>query len=171
MIQTFRFAVVGAAVTAAFGLVSTAHAATSATADATAEILEAVAVVADGTDLDFGTIAIKNLPSGTATITLSPANTLTCATSTFVCAGTTSVPTFDVTGYNGANVAVSFTNSSINLTGPGANMPLALTSSASSVTLDGSGEGSFTVGGTLTVNSGQVAGVYTGQMEVNVQYQ
>ena len=171
MIKNMRFAAAGALIAAGLALPNMAHAAVSDTATATAEILEAIAIVADGTDLDFGTIAIKDLASGTADVTLSSANALTCPTATFVCDGTTSVPTFNVTGYNGASVAVTLTDAAIDLSDGTNTMPLALSLSDTSITLDGSGEGSFTVGGTLTVASGQVAGVYSGTFEANVEYQ
>jgi len=171
MIKNMRFAVTGAVMAAGMGFTMTAHAAVSDTATATAEILEALAIVADGTDLDFGTIALKDLTSGTEDITLSPTNDLTCPSATFICAGTTSVPTFNLTGYNGANVSVSLTDSAISLSDGTNSMPLSLNLSDTSVTLDGSGQGSFTVGGTLTVAAGQAAGVYSGTFEANVEYQ
>ena len=37
--------------------------------------------------------------------------------------------------------------------------------------LSGTGTGTFTVGGTLTVASNQVAGAYTGTFDVSVEYQ
>ena len=49
-------------------------------------------------------------------------------------------------------------------------MPVSLTLSAASATLDGSGTNTFEVGGTLTVGANQAVGVYTETFEVVAVY-
>jgi len=165
-----RTAAAGVAV-ASLGFASAASAAT-ASADAEATILTALSVVADTNAdlLDFGSIA----ESGTGgTVTVSPANAQTCSVG-LSCDGTTAVPEFDVTGVAGEVVNISFVNATETLTHTVDNTQTmsmgAFTSSTGQLTLNGSGLGSFTVGGTLTVGAGQAAGTYTGLVSVEVVY-
>ncbi len=166
MKTVLRTAVAGLAV-ASFGISSNAWAATE-TATATAEILDALDIDLDATrnTLDFGTIA----ESGTGgTLTLTPAGAATCGAG-LVCGGTTETPLFTIDGEADAPVGISFTSSTIQLSGPGADMPVALTLSDVTMTLDNTGAGDFEVGGTLTVGGNQATGTYTGQLEVVVVY-
>jgi hypothetical protein len=162
-----RTAAAGVAV-ASLGFASAASAA-SASADAEATILTALSVVADTNAdlLDFGSIG----ESGTGgTVTVSPANAQTCSVG-LACDGNTAVPQFNVTGVAGSVVDISFVNATETLSGPGTDMTLSnFTSSTGQLTLDGVGEGNFTVGGRLTVGAGQAAGTYTGTLSVEVVY-
>jgi len=166
MKNALRFAVAGVAL-ASFGVSSTAFAATD-TADAQAEILAALDVTLDTTrdTLDFGTIAESGAGG---TLTLTPQNSPTCG-SGLVCGGTTETPLFAIDGQAGATVNISLTDTNIDLSGPGTDMPVALALSSVTQVLDGSGDGSFEVGGTLTVGAAQATGTYTGSLEVNVVY-
>ena len=172
MSKLLRYTAAGVAV-ASLGLASTANAATSASADATAEILTALSVAVDAADntLDFGTIA----PGATAAnVVVAPDGSLAggCP-SAVVCGGTPNAPTFDVVGATNAQVYITFTNASETLTSGTDTMTVSsLTTSETSdqLTLDGTGNGSFTVGGSLAVAASQAAGVYSGTLEVNVAY-
>lgn len=148
--------------------VSTAASAATETADAQAQILAALSVNLDSTAnaLNFGSVAESG--SG-GTVTLTSGNSRTCSVG-LLCTGSTLVPEFDITGTANAPVSISFTNNSIQLTGPGAPMDVDLTSSVDNLTLTAGGAGSFTVGGVLTVAAGQTAGTYTGELEVVVLY-
>ena len=167
-----RTAAAGLAV-ASLGIASAASAATD-TADAQAQILAALTVTVDSANnldvLDFGTIAESG--SG-GTVTLAPGATLPgpCGAG-LVCAGPWTTPNFDVQGQPGATVNITLTNNSINLSGPGADMPVALQLSDVSLVLNGTGAGDFDVGGTLTVGANQAVGTYTNNtdLEVNVVY-
>ncbi len=161
-----RTVAAGAAI-ASLGVSGSAWAATE-TANAEAEILAALDVNLDATrnTLDFGSIA----ESGTGgTVTLTPAGGLTCGAG-LVCAGTTETPNFDIDGEAGATVNISLTSAAITLTSGANTMGVALSASAASLVLDGSGVGTFDVGGVLTVGANQAVGTYTGQLEVNVVY-
>jgi len=166
MKSILRTAAAGVAI-ASLGIASAASAATD-TANAEAEIIAALDVTLDTTrnTLDFGTIAESG--SG-GTLALTPAGAATCG-SGLVCSGTTETPNFDIDGEAGAAVNISLTSANITLTSGANSMPVALTTSAATLVLNGSGVGTFDVGGTLTVGANQAVGVYTGQLEVNVVY-
>jgi Mat/Ecp fimbriae major subunit len=167
MKTVLRTAVAGLAL-ASFGISSAASAAT-ATANAEADIIAALTVEVDDTNardvLDFGTIAESG--SG-GTVTLAPGGTVPNCGAGLVCTGPYNTPRFIITGVVGSPVAITLTDTSIDLLGPGDPMPVALTLSAASLTLDGTD--TFEVGGTLTVNAGQVVGHYEAPLEVNVVY-
>ena len=171
MSKILRYAAAGRAM-ASLGVASTANAATSDTADVTAEILTALSVAVDPADntLDFGQIAPG---ASAATIVVAPDGTMTggCPTQV-ICAGSTNAPSFDVVGNPNALVYVTFTTASETLSNGTASMTVDTftTDGGGQLTLDGSGDGSFTVGGSLAVAASQAAGVYTGTLEVNVAY-
>ena len=171
MSKILRYAAAGMAM-ASLGVASTANAATSDTADVTAEILTALSVAVDPADntLDFGQIAPG---ASAATIVVAPDGTMTggCPTAV-ICAGSTNAPSFDVVGNPNALVYVTFTNASETLSNGTDSMTVDTftTDGGGQLTLDGSGDGSFTVGGSLAVAASQAAGVYTGTLEVNVAY-
>ena len=171
MSKILRYAAAGMAL-ASLGVASTANAATSDTADVTAEILTALSVAVDPADntLDFGQIAPG---ASAATIVVAPDGTMTggCPTQV-ICAGSTNAPSFDVVGNPNALVYVTFTNASETLSNGTDSMTVDTftTDGGGQLTLDGSGDGSFTVGGSLAVAASQAAGVYTGTLEVNVAY-
>ena len=172
MSNILRYAAAGVAM-ASLGVASTATAATSDTAEVTAEILTALSVAVDPTDntLDFGQIA----PGATgATIVVAPDGTMTggCPTQV-ICAGSTNAPSFDIVGNPNALVYVTFTGTSSTLSNGTDSMTVdtyTTSLTGGQVTLDGSGDASFTVGGSLAVAASQAAGVYTGTLEVNVAY-
>lgn len=166
MLKSLRIGAAGAAIAATLGMTSAAHAVT-AQADATAEILEALTLsVVTGSTLDFGVLAAN----GADTITVAPNSAVTCGAN-LICTGTASAVELTVDGSAGATVGVTFPSASTTLTGPGTAMTLdTFTVSASTLTLTGSPD-SFTVGGTLHVNAAQAAGTYTGQFDVEVEYQ
>lgn len=189
MKSIFRTAAAGIAV-ATFTLASAASAATSDSAEVSAEILTALSVLVDpGADtLNFGTIADGGITTN-QTLTVDPTGTLgSCATG-LVCGGTTAAPAFDIEGLAGALVQVSFTSTTETLSydavangGPAPGGFASTMSVGSFVTdaafnlvtnqvqLDASGDASFSVGGTLTVVPDLAPGIYTGTLTVGVAY-
>jgi hypothetical protein len=179
MKSILRTAAAGVAI-ASFGIASAASAATTDSADVTAEILSTLSVLVDPADdtLDFGTIADSGIIAP-ATIVVNTAGVRTSCGVGLVCGGTTDSPTFNITGLAGGVVAVSFVNATEPLlysgtvpTGMSGTMSASAftKSAAGNITLPASGTASFTVGGTLTVNPLQAPGVYNGTVSVSVAY-
>lgn len=152
---------------ASLGIASSASAAT-ATADADAVILAALTVT-NTADMDFGSIA-NNGTGGAVTLSATDGS-LSCPT--LVCAASGTPASFHVVGAAGQPVSIQFTDSNIDLIGPGGvgvdEMPLSLSTIAGPFVLTG-GVLDFNVGGVLTVGATETAGTYTGQMEVVVLY-
>jgi len=139
--------------------------AATASADATANILEQVTVTSDGSDLAFGTIVTGTAAS---TVAVDSAGAVTCGAG-LVCSGTTTAAGFDVTGTTGETVDVS-ADASVTLTNPGGDtMSATLSPSVASIVLDGTD--AFSVGGTLSVGASQADGLYEGTFDVTVDYQ
>ncbi|MEM6907623.1 MAG: DUF4402 domain-containing protein [Pseudomonadota bacterium] len=180
MTKTIRFGAAGAALVAALGMTTAAHAQDTATADARAEVLDAlVLTLQTGTALDFGAIVVN----GADTLTLTPANTMDCVAKQVVCSGTTDVPDFTITGTPSKAVTINLPTTSIDLvlqgsSGVNANEVMQLTAVSSSqngasgpeTTLDTNGDGAFSVGGTLNIGPNQDAGIYEATFSVSVEY-
>ena len=178
MTKLFRSAAVSAAAIAAVaGMSTAAHAATEASATAQAEILTALSVAVDTADdtLDFGTLADGGITTSTDVV-LGANGTIGACPANIVCGGTTDSPTFNISGLAASVVDISFKNATETLTHTGTSTDAItlkdFTTSAASnqVTLNGSGAGSFTIGGTLVMTSGLDAGVYDGMVTVQVAY-
>ena len=174
MKKTIRFGAAGIAMIAAMGMSSVAHA-DNATADATAEILDALQLTNENA-LDFGTMVI----AGGGSVTLASDGTLDCTATDIVCSGTTGVADFAVDGTFNKAVTINLPTDDVELRHPAYTAATAdahdiilsaFTSSAGGeVTLDGDGLGAFDVGGTITMDGSEVAGVYTGSFTVTVEY-
>jgi len=183
MSKFLRYAAVGAAM-ASFGIASAAQAGTTDSANATAQILTALAVKVDTTanTLNFGTIADGGLTANQS-VTVDTTGTVTagCAAgSKLVCGGTTAAPLFHVTGLASKLVNISFVNTNETLSFVGtapSGFVSAMTAtnfvtdaSANQVNLGLSGTADFKVGGTLVVQPNMAPGVYTGTVSVSVAY-
>lgn len=169
MRNSLRLAVVGAAL-GALSIASAANAATSATATATAEVLSTLAVSADSA-LDFGQIAANT--GGSVTVN---ADSTVSKTGDLVSTGTRAPAIFTVVGSKGASVIVTLPTSAATLTRSGGTETMSLSGWNSNPNggfqLDATtGAATFAVGGTLTVDNAQVAGVYSGTFDVSVEYQ
>jgi Mat/Ecp fimbriae major subunit len=175
MIKMFTRAAMGAAVAAAALTAGTASAQDSATATASANILQSITVT-NSQGLDFGTI----VPGSTAaTVVVTPGTSLVAATRTcgvgLTCSGTFSRAVFDVTGTHAALVTVTG-DSSVSIENAGGDsMNVALTYSSASLTLTrltptSTPAGAFYVGGTLSVGADQAAGAYSDVFNVTVEY-
>jgi hypothetical protein len=154
---------------AVFATVPTAGA-QSATivAQANAKVLKAL-TFSSKQDLDFGQIILGG--TGTKTVSVSSTGVLTCAAG-FTCSGATRQAIFNVTGSNGELVRIFAAPSDlVNATGGGT---IRFTPVApASVTLVNSGNPGldFNVGGSIAIPSTATDGVYSGVMDVTVDYQ
>ena len=168
MTKKLYSAVLAGTAVLAVGLGATGANAATTSATATAEIVEAITITEDA-QLDFATI----VPAAAAsTVSVSTAGARVCGAG-LTCSGTAAAGAFTAEGSDGYAVDISVDASTSLDDGAGGGAPMNVTgiaASASTATLTG-GSASFTVGGTLNVGANQVAGVYTGNSNVSVNYQ
>lgn len=164
------FAVV--AIMAGFTTKVMAQATDTKSNNANAQILGAITLTVVN-PLEFGGIS----PSTGGNVVVSVAGVAT-PTGVVLIAGTTpTAASYTVTGTGLANYAITIPTASFNITnttGAGAET-MAVTAMDCSYTgltsaFVAGGTDAFTVGGTLTVASAQVAGIYTGTFDVTVAY-
>jgi len=119
------------------------------------------------TEMSFGTITVD---SSGDTITLSPSGGITTQ-GTSIVSGTYAAAEFTVSGDKNTAFSISF-SSGDSLTGPGTSMSLgSFTHSAgTSPVFDNKGKALFTVGASLTINSPQIDGSYSGTYTIFVDY-
>jgi hypothetical protein len=167
MRNTLRFAIIGATL-GAVSFASAAQAATTATANASAEVLSTLTLSATSA-LSFGQIAANT--GGSVTVN---ADSTVASSGGLVSTGTRAPAGFSVTGTPGANVVLTLPTSAT-LTRSGGTETMAIagfnSNPGGTFQLGGTGTADFAIGGTLTVASGQVAGVYNGTFSVAVEYQ
>lgn len=163
MKSSTRFSLL-ATVVIAFGSLSTAALAATATGTANATVLTPMAIAAT-TALNFGTFS-ANASGGTVVVTSGGARSQTGTVA--LSSGTPGTnATFTVTGTGASTFAITYPGS-FNVTGPGTAMPVTVVGAATG-TLSG-GSLVLPVGGTLTVGAAQLAGAYTGTYIMKVEY-
>ena len=134
------------------------------TGSATANVIAPIAVTHTvGASLNFGTF-----DAGTGgTVTVTAANVASSTGVTVVSGSTTSADAFTIAGDGTRGYTISTAAGSVT---SGLNsMAFTTTPSAATGALV-AGAGSFTVGGTLTVSSGQAVGSYAGSYIATVNY-
>ena len=139
---------------------------------ATARIIRPLSLTSTGS-LNFGTIVLNGVTAN-RTVSLSAAGVLNCAggSAELACSGTTSVPTYNVRGTN--NQVVTVIKAASNLTNANDGTTLSMTPlGANSVTLTNSGSPGldFNIGGSITIGTATTDGVYSGTVDVQVDYQ
>jgi hypothetical protein len=165
-----------AALAAAATLVATpavaAPASASPKAKANAKIVKPLSLTARR-DLDFGTILVGTV-TGTQTVSISQdGTTRTCGAAGLTCSGTFASAEYNVTGTKQFVVNIAATASNLTNTTSGNNETLVFTPNApASLTLANSGApgSNFTVGGSIDITSATVDGLYSGDIEVTVDY-
>lgn len=145
---------------------------TGAPPAASARIIRPLTLTSTGS-LNFGTIVLNGVTAN-RTVSLSSGNVLDCGASTgeLQCSGTTSVPTYNVRGTQGQVVTIIKTAS--NLTNANDGTTLSMTpSGAANLTLANSGApgADFNIGGSIVIGSGTTDGLYSGTVNVQVDYQ
>ena len=167
MTKFVKIAAVAAAVLAAAPAVAAPVGVTGAPPSASARIIRPLTLTATGS-LDFGTIVLNGVTAN-RTVTLNADTSITCATE-LVCAANGAVPTYNVRGTQGQTVNIiknastlsGSNGGSLTLTPVGANSIL--------LTNSGSPGRDFAIGGSITIGTGTVDGVYTGTVDVQVDY-
>lgn len=159
------------AVVSAFAATSANAAPVGASTPATAkaQIVRPLTLTAK-TNLDFGTIVLQNVTAATS-VSLSTTGTLTCGTG-LVCSGTTTPATYNVTGTN--NQVVKMYSAATTLTGSAGGTltftPTLPTGAQVTLTNSGAPGTDFNVGGSIAIGTAQQDGVYTGNINVTVDY-
>ena len=120
-------------------------------------------------DLDFGQIIVPQ-SAGTRIVSISQSGVLTCGAG-LICSGVPRQAIFNVTGSNGQVARIS-TATSILTNGSGGTI-MFTPSAPASVTFTNSGSGglNFGVGGSIPLTSSTSDGLYSGTVEVTVDYQ
>lgn len=117
--------------------------------------------------LDFGSIVVW----GDGTVDLEQNGALSCTAATLTCAATGTPASFEVTGSNNHVVQINASDSTISNGVDTLNFTI---DAPETITLPNSGVGNgttFSVGGSIAVFETTSAGLYTGNMNVTVQYQ
>lgn len=154
----------------AFALNSNAQ--TTATATTTATIITPISI-SKNADMSFGNIAVQAGTGGT--VVLAPAGTRTGTSGVTLpsTTGTVTAADFTVTGSGSLTYSITLP-SSVTLTHSGGVQTMAASSFISNPSATGtlsSGTQNISVGATLTVAAGQLAGAYTsGNFNVTVNY-
>jgi hypothetical protein len=167
MTKFVKFAALAAVALAATPALAAPVGVTGAPPSATARIIKPLTLTATGA-LDFDTIVMNGVTAD-RTVTVNDDATITCDTE-LVCAATGTVPTYTVTGTQGQQVNIIKNGSTLNGSNGGT---LTLTPvGAASITLTNSGAtgDDFTIGGSIVIGAATVDGVYTGTVDVEVDY-
>jgi hypothetical protein len=151
-------------------VVTSAHAqAAQTTIQAKANVVKALTLRAKQ-DLDFGTIVMSSA-TGTFTVSLSMAGVMSCP-SGFTCTGAPRPAIMNVTGSNGNVVRISTLPADLVNSADGTKIRFTPVAPAT-VTLTNSGNPGkdFNVGGSIAIPSTATGGLYSGTVEVTVDYQ
>lgn len=167
MTKFVKIAALAAAALAAAPAVAAPVGVTGTPPSASARIIKPLTLTSTGS-LNFGTIVMNGVTAN-RTVTLTADTTITCATE-LVCAANGTVPTYNVRGTNGQVINIIKTAST--LTGSnGGSLTLTPVGQAT-VTLTSSGApgNNFDIGGSIVIAPATVDGVYTGTVDVTVDY-
>jgi|GEM_PF-1720288 len=172
MTKFVKFAALAATVLATTPALSAPVGVTGTPPSATARIIRPLSLTSTGS-LNFGTIVLNGVTAN-RTVALSSGNVLDCGAGTaeLVCSGTTSVPSYNVRGTN--NQVVTVIKTATNLTNSTDSSTLSMTpTGAATVTLTNSGAPGFdfNIGGTIVIGTATTDGVYSGVVNVQVDYQ
>jgi hypothetical protein len=158
------------ALTAAPAAAAPVAASTPATANA--KIYKPLVLRADR-NLDLGTIVMGTVAAAGEKVTLTAAGGFTCGAGNLTCSGTPVTAQNNVQGSNNAVVRILVGASTLNRSGGGGTVAFTpLAPAPASLTLSNSGApgDNFNVGGEITILPTTVDGVYSGNMDVTVDY-
>ena len=154
------------------GMPASAARAATASAQVTAKVVRPVTLTSSGA-MNFGTIVVNSL-TAPRTVSLSPSNVLDCGggSTELVCSGATSVPVYNVQGTNRMVITINKTPSPLTNSSNGSTLTLTPTG-PTSITLVNSGAPgqNFNIGGSITVTPSTGDGLYSGVVNVTVDYQ
>ena len=125
-------------------------------------------------DLDLGTILLSGAGAWTgAVVSITSDGTFDCSNTNVTCSGLPQVATYNVTGTQGQTVTINSTPTVLLTNANDATATLSMTvDNPGSLTLSNSGAlgDDFSLGGSISVDSDTLDGVYTGTFDVTVNY-
>ena len=164
------------AVVAAAALAATPAAAAGVVAPAVKPVAKVTIlkplVLTKKSDLDFGTILLPATVTGTLNVKVTQAGAMTCTTGLTCAATAASVGGYNVTGTNKAVVLITAPDVTMTNSSNTGSIVVKLDAPASvTMTSSGSPGNDFAVGGSFDITSSTTDGVYSGDMNVTVDYQ
>jgi spore coat protein U-like protein len=162
IVRLVAFALLGAA--------STTHVqAATTTVQASVKVVKSLTLTSKQ-NLDFGTILLSGSPSP-STVSISGSGAISCG-SGLTCSGAVTPAIFNVQGSNAQTVQIFAVQSDLTNAVDGSKLRFTPTA-PDSITLTNSGAPGkdFNVGGSIAIPSNASEGVYTGNVEVTVDYQ
>jgi hypothetical protein len=123
--------------------------------------------------LDLGTIVLNNGTWSPVTISVSQTGVRTCTSTNVTCSGTAQAAKFNIVGSNNNSARVSAPNVTlVNQSDSTQTLVMTLSAPATVVIPNSGNQGvDFSVGGSITVSSTTAGGLYSGTMNVTVDYQ
>lgn len=122
-------------------------------------------------NLDFGTITLGTVAAGGETVSMTQAGVVTCGSGGLTCSGAPVSAQYNVQGTN--NQVVQIIKTASNLTNANDGSTLSFTPlGQNTITLTNSGApgNNFAIGGSIVIGSGTTDGVYSGTVDVKVDY-
>lgn len=162
-----------AASVAALTLTATPALAASAATPATAKAKIVKPLILTATrNLDFGTITLGTVAAGGETVSVPQVGAISCGSGGLVCSGTAVSATYGVQGTN--NQVVKITGTATDLTNANDGTKLQFTPNAPAtlaLTNAGAPGTPFSVGGSIIITPATTDGVYSGNIDITVDYQ
>lgn len=162
-----KIAALAAAALAATPAVAAPVGVTGAPPSATARIIKPLTLTSTGS-LNFGTIVMNGVTAN-RTVTLNADTSITCATE-LVCDANGTVPTYNVRGTNNQLVTIIKTPTTLNGSNGGTLTLTPVGQANVLLTSSGSPGNDFDIGGSIVIAAATIDGVYTGTVDVTVDY-
>jgi hypothetical protein len=124
-------------------------------------------------DLDLGSITLGPGVWTNATVSISQAGALSCASANLTCSGAPTVAQYNVQGSKQSGVQITAPNVTLINQSDSTQTLTLVTDAPASLVLTNSGfpGSNFSVGGSVTLSSTTAAGTYVGTFNVSVDYQ
>jgi hypothetical protein len=123
-------------------------------------------------DLNLGTVTLGPGTWSNATVSISQAGVLSCANANVVCSGAVQVAQYNVQGSKSQTVYINAPNVTLTNQSDSTQTLTLVTNAPATLTLtnDGFPGSTFSIGGSVTVNSATASGTYVGTFNVTVNY-
>jgi hypothetical protein len=124
-------------------------------------------------DLDLGTIVLGPGTWSNAIVGISRAGVFNCTNANLTCSGATKAATYNVSGSNNRVVGISAPSVTLVNQSNSAQTLIMVLDTVPNLTLTNSGPpgSDFSVGGSITLSSSTGSGIYSGTLNVTVDYQ